>query len=379
MKKRLFTPGPTPVPETVMLKMAEPIIHHRNPEFNEVLTRVNANLKYLFQTEQPVLTLTCSGTGGMESTFVSLFSPGDTVISVNGGKFGERWVKMPRAFGMNAVEIKTQWGKAPTPEQILDALKAHPEAKAVYLVHSETSTGTATDIKTMAKLIHEHSDALVCVDGITAVGAHELRFDEWGVDVCVTGSQKGLMIPPGLAFVALSQRAIAMMETSKMPKFYFDLRKALKSYADNDTPFTPGVSLIIGVDLALQMIKAEGIENVWHRHERLATALRAGIQALGLKLFSDSPSYAVTPVWVPEGVSWKSFNKILKGEIGITIAGGQDDYKDRIFRVSHLGYYDELDMIAFVGALERTLAAVGYKFTIGAGLAATQNTFLTMD
>jgi len=362
-----------------MLKMAEPIIHHRNPEFNEVLTRVNANLKYLFQTEQPVLTLTCSGTGGMESTFVSLFSPGDTVISVNGGKFGERWVKMPRAFGMNAVEIKTQWGKAPTPEQILDALKAHPEAKAVYLVHSETSTGTATDIKTMAKLIHEHSDALVCVDGITAVGAHELRFDEWGVDVCVTGSQKGLMIPPGLAFVALSQRAIAMMETSKMPKFYFDLRKALKSYADNDTPFTPGVSLIIGVDLALQMIKAEGIENVWHRHERLATALRAGIQALGLKLFSDSPSYAVTPVWVPEGVSWKSFNKILKGEIGITIAGGQDDYKDRIFRVSHLGYYDELDMIAFVGALERTLAAVGYKFTIGAGLAATQNTFLTMD
>lgn len=379
MKKRLFTPGPTPVPETVMLKMAEPIIHHRNPEFNEVLTRVHANLRYLFQTQQPVLTLTCSGTGGMESTFVSLFSPGDTVISVNGGKFGERWVKMPRAFGMNAVEIKTGWGKAPTPEQILDALKTHPEAKAVYLVHSETSTGTATDIKTMARLIREHSKALVCVDGITAVGAHELRFDEWGVDVCVTGSQKGLMIPPGLAFVALSQRAIAMMETSKMPKFYFDLRKALKSYADNDTPFTPAVSLIIGVDLALQMIRAEGIENVWRRHERLANALRAGIQALGLKLFSDSPSYAVTPVWVPDGVSWKSFNKILKGEIGITIAGGQDDYKDKIFRVSHLGYYDELDMIAFVGALERTLAAVGYKFSVGAGLAATQHAFLTMN
>ncbi len=379
MKKRLFTPGPTPVPETVMLRMAEPIIHHRNPEFNEVLTRVNANLKYLFQTQQPVLTLTCSGTGGVESTFVSLFSPGDTVISVNGGKFGERWVKMPRALGMNAVEIKTDWGKAPTPEQILGALKAHPEAKAVYLVHSETSTGTATDVKAMAKLIRENSNALVCVDGITAVGAHELRFDEWGIDVCVTGSQKGLMIPPGLAFVALSQRAIAMMETSKMPKFYFDLRKALKSYADNDTPFTPAVSLIIGVDLALQMIKAEGIENVWRRHERLATALRAGIQALGLKLFSDSPSYAVTPVWVPEGVAWKSFNKILKGEIGITIAGGQDDYKDRIFRVSHLGYYDELDMIAFVGALERTLSAVGYKFSVGAGLAATQKAFLTMD
>ncbi len=377
MKKRLFTPGPTPIPETVMLKMAEPIIHHRNPEFNEILTRVNKNLKYLFQTEQPVLTLTCSGTGGVESTFVSLFSPGDTVISVNGGKFGERWVKMPKAFGMNAVEIKTEWGKAPSAEQILSALKAHPDAKAVYLVHSETSTGTATDVKAMAKLIRENSRALVCVDGITAVGAHELRFDEWGIDVCVTGSQKGLMIPPGLAFVALSQRAIATMESSKMPKFYFDLRKAVKSFADNDTPFTPAVSLIIGVDAALEMIRAEGIENVWKRHERLATALRAGIVGLGLKLFSDSPSYAVTPVWVPEGVVWKAFNKVLKGEKGITIAGGQDDYKDKIFRVSHLGYYDELDMIAFMGALEQTLAAVGYKFSLGAGLAATQQSFLS--
>lgn len=377
MKKRLFTPGPTPIPETVMLKMAEPIIHHRNPEFNEILTRVNKNLKYLFQTEQPVLTLTCSGTGGVESTFVSLFSPGDTVISVNGGKFGERWVKMPKAFGMNAVEVKTEWGKAPSAEQILLALKAHPDAKAVYLVHSETSTGTATDVKAMAKLIRENSRALVCVDGITAVGAHELRFDEWGIDVCVTGSQKGLMIPPGLAFVALSQRAIAAMESSKMPKFYFDLRKAVKSHADNDTPFTPAVSLIIGVDAALEMIRAEGIENVWKRHERLATALRAGVVGLGLKLFSDSPSYAVTPVWVPEGVVWKAFNNVLKGEKGITIAGGQDDYKDKIFRVSHLGYYDELDMIAFMGALEQTLAAVGYKFSLGAGLAATQQSFLS--
>ena len=375
MKKRLFTPGPTPIPETVMLKMAEPIIHHRNPEFNEILTRVNKNLQYLFQTNQPVLTLTCSGTGGIESTFVSLFSPGDTVISVNGGKFGERWVKMPKAFGLNVVEVKIPWGTAPTEDQILTALKSYPSAKAVYLVHSETSTGTATDIKTMAKVIRENSSALVCVDGITAIGAHELRFDEWGIDICVTGSQKGLMIPPGLAFVAVSERAVAAMQSSKMPKFYFDLRKAVKSFAENDTPFTPAVSLIIGVDLALEMIKAEGIENVWKRHERLASALRAGVVGLGLKLFSDSPSYAVTPVWVPDGVAWKSFNKVLKGEKGITIAGGQDEFKDKIFRVSHLGYYDELDMIAFVGALEQTLAAVGYSFPLGAGLTATQKAF----
>ena len=213
MKKRLFTPGPTPVPEQVMLRMAEPIIHHRNPEFLEILARVHENLQYLFQTKQPVVTLTCSGTGGVEATFVSLFSPGDTIIAVNGGKFGERWVKMPKTFGLNAVEIKIPWGTAVQAEQLRETLKRHPAAKAVYLTHSETSTGTATDVKTMAEVIREHSNALVCVDGITAIGAHELRFDEWGIDVCVTGSQKGLMIPPGLAFVALSQRAIDAMQT----------------------------------------------------------------------------------------------------------------------------------------------------------------------
>lgn len=370
MKKRLFTPGPTPIPETVMLRMAEPIIHHRNPEFNEILTRVNKNLKYLFQTEQPVLTLTSSGTGGVESTFVSLFSPGDTVISVNGGKFGERWVKMPKTYGLNVVEIKVAWGTAPTAEQILAALKANPAAKAVYLVHSETSTGAATDVKSLARLIREHSAALVCVDGITAVGAHEMRFDEWGIDVCVTGSQKGLMIPPGLAFVALSKRAIEKMETATLPRFYFDLKKALKSYQDNDTPWTPAVSLVIGVDAALQKIVDEGIENVWARHQRLANAIRAGVTGCGLKLFSEFPSFAVTPVWVPEGVEWKKFNKILKGKYGITIAGGQDDFKDKIFRISHLGYYDELDMISMIGALELTLKECGYAFELGSGVKA---------
>ncbi len=377
MKKRLFTPGPTPVPEQVMLRMAEPIIHHRNPEFIEIMTRVNSNLRYLFQTEQPVLTLTSSGTGGVEATFVSLFSPGDTIISVNGGKFGERWVKMPRAFGLNVHEIKTDWGVAPTEDQISDALRANPGAKAVYLVHSETSTGTATDIRALARLIREQSSALVCVDGITAVGAHELRFDEWGIDVCVTGSQKGLMIPPGLAFVAVSKRAIEAMQASTLPRFYFDLRRALKSHETNDTPWTPAVSLVVGVDAALEMIRKEGIENIWKRHSRLSAGLRAGLAALGMKLFSNSPSNAVTPVWVPEGVEWKAFNKTLKIDNGITIAGGQDEYAGKIFRVSHLGYYDELDMITVVAAIERSLHAHGFRFTPGTGLAATQKELLT--
>jgi aspartate aminotransferase-like enzyme len=375
VKKRLFTPGPTPVPESVLLKMAEPIIHHRHPEFREILSRVNENLKYLFQTNQPVLTLASSGTGGVESTFVSLFSPGDTVIAVNGGKFGERWVKMPKSFGLDAVEIKTEWGKAPTAEQIATALRAHSNAKAVYLVHSETSTGTATDVKTLARVVRDNSDALVCIDGITAIGAHEFRFDEWGIDVCVTGSQKGLMIPPGLSFVAVSSRAIAAMETSKLPKFYFDLRRALKAYEKNDTPWTPAISLIVGVDAALQMIRAEGVTNIWRRHERLATALRMGIQAIGLRLFSDSPSFAVTPVWVPEGVEWKKFNFMLKGKYGITIAGGQEEFAGKIFRIAHLGYYDELDMITMLSALEMTLASCGHRFEIGKGISAAQAYF----
>lgn len=368
IKKRLFTPGPTPIPETVMLRMAEPIIHHRNPEFGEILTRVHENLQYLFQTKGPVVVLTSSGTGGVEATFTSLFSPGDTIIAANGGKFGERWVKMPKAYGLNVVELKVEWGKAPTPDQIRDLLKKHPETKAVYLVHSETSTGAATDVKTLSEVIRKESNALVCIDGITAIGAHELRFDEWGIDVCVTGSQKGLMIPPGLAFVALSQRAIAAMETAKLPKFYFDLRKAVKSWEKNDTPWTPAVSLVIGVDAALQMLRQEGIEKIWERHRKLATALRMGVQAIGLRLFSETPSYAVTPVWIPEGVEWKAFNKIIKGKHGITIAGGQDDYTGKIFRVSHLGYYDALDMVTVMAAIEWSLSECGYKVELGKGV-----------
>lgn len=379
MKSRLFTPGPTPVPEHVMLRMAEPIIHHRHPEFREIMARVNRNLQYVFQTAGPVLTLASSGTGGMEATFVSLFSAGDTVIAVNGGKFGERWVKMPRTFGLDAVEITVPWGHAVEPDQVLAVLKAHPDTRAVYLTQSETSTGTATDVQTIARVIRENSGALVCVDGITAIGAHELRFDAWGVDVCVTGSQKGLMIPPGLAFVALSERAIEATQRSTLPKFYFDLGRALKAYETNDTPWTPAVSLIIGVDAALEMIRAEGIENVWARHRRLASALRAGMAAIGLSLFSDSPSFAVTPVWLPEGVSWNVFNRALKIDNGITIAGGQGEYAGRIFRVSHLGYYDDLDMITVVAAIERALVAAGYRFEPGAGVSATHRTLMTRN
>lgn len=376
MKKRLFTPGPTPVPEQVMLRMAEPLIHHRSPEFREIMSRVNTNLRYLFQTSHPVVTLASSGTGGMESTFVSLFSPGDTVIAVNGGKFGERWVQMPRVFGLNAIEIRLPWGEALREEQLREALRSHPDVKAVYLTQSETSTGTLTNVQAMASIVREQSSALVCVDGISSIGAQEMRFDEWGVDACVTGSQKGLMIPPGLAFVALSPRAIDAVERSTMPRFYFDLRRALKSHAADDTPWTPAISLIIGADAALELIRKEGIEQVWKRHRCLASALRAGLQAVGLRLFSEAPTASVTAVVLPEGLVWADFNRALKIENGVTVAGGQGDYVGKIFRISHLGYYDELDMIACMAAVERALATVGYAFEIGAGVTAVHKALM---
>jgi serine---pyruvate transaminase len=376
IKKRLYTPGPTPVPEQIMLTMAEPMIHHRHPEFQEILTSINENLKYLFQTEQGVMTLTSSGTGAMEAAVANLLSRGDTAIYVNGGKFGERWGELFAAYGVNAVEIPVEWGTPVTPEVVVDTLKKNAGVKAVYLTHSETSTATATDIKSIAKAVHDvNGDIAVVVDGITSVGAMECKMDEWDLDIVVTGSQKGLMIPPGIAHIAVSERAWKLIEKADLPSYYLNLKAAKKALDKNDTPWTPAVTLFIGLERALGMIRSEGIENIWARHEKLATAIRQGCTALGLKLFSSSPSNALTAVNVPENVEFKKFNSVLKQTYGITVAGGQGHLKGKIFRISHLGYYDELDMMTMMAALERTLLAVGAPITIGAGLTAAQQVF----
>ncbi len=375
MKKRLFTPGPTPIPESVMLAMAEPIIHHRNPEFVSVLTSVNENLKYLFQTKNPVLTLTSSGTGAMEASVANLLSPGDKAVFVNLGKFGERWGEIMKAYGVEPIEIKVEWGTAPSAKIVLDALEKNSSAKAVFLTHSETSTGVFTNIKEIAAAVHAKYDIAVVVDGITSIGCHEMRFDEWGLDVIVTGSQKGLMIPPGLAFATLSDRAKKMMETSKLPKYYFSFKKALKAHADNDTPFTPAITLVVGLEKALRMIREETVEHIWHHHKVLSEAVRNGCEAIGLKLFGSPASHAVTSVNVPEGVEYSKFNKLLKQKYGITTAGGQEHLKGKIFRVSHLGYYDEIDIVGVVAALEWTLHDLNFKFEPGSGVAAVQKTF----
>lgn len=357
-----------------MLQMAQPIIHHRHAEFISLVERVNTNLQTLFCTAQPVLTLTSSGTGAAEAAITSLFSASDKGVNINNGKFAERWGKMMKAFGMNAVDVPVEWGYAVGDDQLTATLKQHPDAQCVWLVHSETSTGTYTNIKRMAEIIHANSNALVCIDGITSVGAHECRMDEWGLDVVITGSQKGLMIPPGLAFVALSERAWKKAATATLPKFYFDLNKARAAWDEHSTPWTPAVTLFAGLDPALQMIVSEGVENVWKRHTRLSEGMRAGIQALNLRLFSASPSHAVTTVYLPE--NGKQFVNILKKEFGVTVIGGQDQLKDVVFRISHLGYYDEGDMLAALGAIEQTLKHIGHRFDAGSGVAAAQRVFL---
>jgi len=372
MKSRLFTPGPTPVPEDVLLRLAAPLIHHRHPEFRALLERVQMNLRTVFQTREPVLTLTASGTGAMEACVVNLLSAGDTVIAVNGGKFGKRWGEIATRYGVRVVECTVPWGDVVQPSQMEEVLRLHPGATAVYLTQSETSTGAATDIRVMSEVIHTHSDALVCVDGISSIGAHELRFDAWGIDACITGSQKGLMIPPGLAFVALSAKARKAMEQASLPRFYFDLGVALAAAKKNDTPWTPAISLVAALDAALLHMIEEGMEEIWKRHRRLALGLRAGIEAMGLRLFSQKPSFSVTPVWIPESVSWQTLQSAFRSENGITVAGGQGEFAGRIFRIAHLGYYDDLDMIAVVAGLERALARCGFSVELGRGVSAAQ-------
>ncbi len=359
-----------------MLRMAEPLIHHRSAEFRSLLARLTANLRYLFQTEDPVLTLTCSGTGGMEATLVSFYSPGETVIVLNGGKFGERWAQMGRAFGLDVVELRTPWGEAPDPGSVAVALRSHPRARGVFVTHCETSTGTVLDVREIARVVREKSDALVCVDGISSVGALELRCGAWGIDVCVTGSQKGLMIPPGLAFASCGERAVRAASRSTMPKYYFDLGAALRAQEKGgDTPWTPAIALVRGADATLAMIREEGMEQIWSRHERLAAGLRAGVAALGLTLFSSSPSNSVTAVRLPGGVEWNALAAALRKESGVTFAGGQGEQAGRILRIGHMGYVDGPDILTAVAALERALSACGFAVDRGAGLRAAEEEF----
>ncbi|HHL40501.1 MAG TPA: alanine--glyoxylate aminotransferase family protein [Deltaproteobacteria bacterium] len=375
-KKYLLAPGPTPVPESVLLKMAQPIIHHRTSQFSEVFRRAAELLKYVFQTEQDVLILAASGTGAMEGSVTNLFSPGDEVIAVNGGKFGERWGKISEAYGLKVHWVNVEWGRAVDPAQVEKVLDANPGVKGVLCQASETSTTVAHPVREIAALTRDR-DCLTVVDGITAVGVFDVPMDEWGIDVLVSGSQKALMLPPGLAFAALSEKAWRFQEKARCPRFYFDFAKERKNLAKQTSAYTPAVSLINGLLEALTLIKEEGLENVFARHLRLAAAARAAMEAHGLTLLApESPSPAATGVYVPAGVDGGRFVKYMRDEMGVTMAGGQDHLKGKIFRIAHLGYIDTFDMIIAVSTIEMALSKFGHPVELGKGVAAAQSILL---
>ena len=373
MKKLyLMTPGPTPVPEAVMLEMAKPIIHHRTTQFQEIIKEVEENLKYVFQTKNDVLIFASSGTGAMEAAVANLLSRGDTAIVVRGGKFGERWTEICRAYNIKPVDIDIEWGKAPSSQVIEDALKKEPNAKAVFVTLCETSTGAETDVKAIAAIVAK-TKAVLVVDAISGLGACELKTDEWGVDVVVTGSQKGLMIPPGLGFVSVSPKAWELVKQSKSPRYYFDFAASKKALDKTDTPYTPAITLMIGLAKALKMIKEETIEAVLARHEKLAKATRAAVIAMGLELFAPTaPSNAVTPVKAPQGLDGEQIVKVLKSKYGVWVAGGQAELKGKVFRIAHLGYITDTDILMTIAVLEMALVELGVKIKQGAGIAAAQ-------
>lgn len=371
-KTYLLTPGPTPLPPEVCEALSRPIIHHRTPQFQQILKEVTEGLKIIFQTKNDVFILASSGTGAMEAAVANLLSPGDSAICIQGGKFGERWTELCRAYSITPVIIDVEWGKAVSSDTIKAKLKADPKIKAVFTTLCETSTGVTNDIKAIGEVVRE-TGAVLVVDAISGLGAIEFKTDDWCVDVAVSGSQKGLMLPPGLGFISVSAKAWKLIENSKCPRYYFDLKAAKKSWANTDTPFTPAVSLIIALKESINMLKADGMEIVFARHKKLAEATRNAALALGLELFSpDASSDAVTAIKVPAGIDGEKLVKTMRDEYGVTIAGGQSEMKGKIFRIAHMGYISEFDIITAISCLEKVLSKMGYKFQLGTGVRAAE-------
>lgn len=360
------------MPPEVSLAEAVPLIHHRTPEFSRIFAEVSEDLKYLFQTtEGEVYTFTSSGTGTMEACVTNLLSKGDTVLVVCGGKFGERWAELCKAYGVKTTCIDVEYGSAVELEAIEKALKKDRSIKAVFIAQCETSTGVLNDIETVASIVKGHP-ALLVVDAITAVGVSPFYMDKWQVDVAVTGSQKGLMVPPGLAFVAVRPTAQDAIKKADLPRYYWDFRAMHEALKKDTTPFTPAISLVMALRAALEMIKKEGLENVWRRHARFAHATREAVKAMGLELFARQPSDMVTAVKVPNGIDGAAFIKNLRDKYGVSIAGGQAEMKGKIFRVAHAGYMNDTDIITAVTTIEKGLRDSGYRMEAGKGIATAQ-------
>ncbi len=366
-KRYLFTPGPVQVSPKVLLTQAQPMTHHRLPEFSEILREIRENLKYLFQTQKEVYFFASSGTGAMEAAIVNLFSPGDKVIVVEGGKFGERWRELAETYGLNPVVIKVEWGKAVKTEEVEKTLKLHPDAKAILIQACETSTGVKHPVHEIASLTKERETLLV-VDAITALGVYPLPMDELGLDVVITGSQKALSLPPGLSFIAFSDKALEISKNSKLPKYYFNLQKEKKAYEKDTTAFTPAVSLLLGLREMLRRIRELGLERIFKHCEALSVACREAVRALGLEIFPEVPAESLTVIKSPADLNTGEFLKFLRDKWGIVFAGGQDKLKGKIFRITHMGDQSPFDLMVALSALEMGLVKFGVKIPLGEGI-----------
>jgi aspartate aminotransferase-like enzyme len=375
IKQYLLSPGPTPIPNEVALAMSETMIHHRTPQFNKVFEEARQGLKTLFGTNGDVLILASSGTGAMEAAVANLFSPGDKVLVINGGKFGERWLNIANAFGLDPIEVKVEWGQAVKVDVVEKQLKLYPDIQSVMIQASETSTTVLHPVKEIAKLTK--NGPLFLVDGVTAVGVLPVPLDEWGIDALVTGSQKALMLPPGLGFIALSERAWQKTKKAKLPRFYFDLNLERKNQAKGSGAFTPAVSLIFGLRASLNMMAREGFDRVYARHARMARATRAAATAMGLKLLApDSPSPAATGIFLPKGLDADKILDYLRDQMGVILAEGQDQLKGKAIRIAHVGYMGAFDVITAIAALEMALRKFGAEIPFGRGVAAAQEVLM---
>jgi len=375
-KIRLYTPGPTMVPEDISLEMAAPIMHHRTAEFSAILDACHERLRYLFQTKGLVVMLTSSGTGAMEGAVSSVLSTKTPTLCVRGGKFGERWAELCTAYRVPMIPLDIAWGESITPDHLRAALREHPEAKAVCLTHSETSTGALADIRACADAVREHG-ALCIVDSITGLGVHEFRFDEWGIDVAITGSQKGLMLPPGLAFAAVSDRAWESAKRSDLPSYYLSFLQARKAWEkEKTTAWTPAITLFVGLAKALARMQEEGLEALWARHARMGEAMREAVRVLGLDVFPRVPANVQTVITVPPELTYSRLSKRLYDDYGMKVAGGQGELTGKILRIAHVGYIDDGDLVVAAAFLERTLAAEGWKVRPGEAVAAAQRVLM---
>ncbi len=380
-KEYLMTPGPTPIPYQVSLAQAEPMIHHRTPAYTEIFVRMVEGLKKVLLTSNHVLTFAASGTGAMEGAVANCFSPGDRVLVAVGGKFGQRFAEIAKVYKLSVELYEYPWDEAADPEVIAALLKDKPDIKGVFVTHSETSTGVVNDVKCIGEVVRD-TPAILVVDSISGAGALELRTDEWGVDVLVTGSQKALMTPPGLAAAAVSAKAWELIEAADSPAYYFCFKKARKKYDSQspETPYTPAIGLVKAMSEAVELLLAEGLEEAWERHRVLALCTRDAVRAMGLELFPKAlqGAFAVTAVKAPQGISGGDVVRHMNRVHGVIIAGGQDRLKGKIFRIGHVGYYNFFDMVVALSALEMTLTALGHRLELGSGLAAAESRYMEL-